>query len=159
MDKLPETLQAIVDAIKANDRGAYDAALEAALQEEAFAIDESAYVDGLEHDALRAAFQARGYEGVPDFDRMREHIEARREPTLTRESFVACGVMLFGDDWKNPISRALGPLHPDGERDAIDDRLVRRWVSGDRPIPAWVRGACILLATQRKAALEAWLSN
>lgn len=162
MNTLPKTLQAIVDAVEAGDRAAYDAALDAALQEKAFAIDEADYRDGMERDALDAAFQARGYAGVPDFDRAQEHreyLEAQRERTLTRESFVAVGELLFGPEWKNAMARALGPLHPDGPREAIDDRLVRRWVSGERPIPSWVRGACVMLATQRKIALEAWLDS
>ncbi|GJD87114.1 hypothetical protein BHAOGJBA_0614 [Methylobacterium hispanicum] len=52
---------------------------------------------------------------------------------------------IYGPDWQRPLSRGLGPLHPDGAREAIDDRLVRRWASGERPIPAWVGPALIRL--------------
>jgi hypothetical protein len=54
-------------------------------------------------------------------------------PTLER-----FGLLLVGADWQRPLARLLGPRHPDGARESIDDRLVRRWYSGDRPIPAWV---------------------
>lgn len=55
------------------------------------------------------------------------------------------GEALHGADWQRPITRGLGPLHPDGAREAIDDRLMRRWVSGERSVPAWVIPAAVSL--------------
>ena len=60
-----------------------------------------------------------------------------------RDRLIACGRLLYGAIWQRSLARGLGPLHPDGPRDSIDDRTVRRWVAGDRPIPAWVWGAMI----------------
>lgn len=61
------------------------------------------------------------------------------------EILVANARLLYGDDWQRPLARGLGPLHPDGPRDSIDDRLVRRWASEERPVPAWVQGALVAL--------------
>lgn len=73
---------------------------------------------------------------------------------------VACST-LMGEDWQRPLARALGPHHPGGARSTIDDRLVRRWASGERPVPEWVRSALVGIAAdavdaQRKrlAAME-----
>lgn len=49
------------------------------------------------------------------------------------------------------MARDLGPLHPDGPRDSIDDRLVRRWSSGQRDIPDWVASALTALLEGRRA--------
>ena len=65
----------------------------------------------------------------------------------------------YGADWQRPLAKGLGPLHPDGAREAIDDRLVRRWASGERPIPTWVGPALAramdiqAAAHERRAAL------
>ena len=66
----------------------------------------------------------------------------------------AAARLLYGDDWQRPLARGLGPLHPDGARDSIDDRLVRRWASGERPVPGWVRGAVVALLEQEASARE-----
>ena len=55
------------------------------------------------------------------------------------------GMLLFGHDWQRPTARALGAFHPNGPRDTIDDRLVRRWATGARPIPDWAVAALISL--------------
>lgn len=47
------------------------------------------------------------------------------------------GRTAFGSDWQRPMARALGPYHPNGPRESIDDRLVRRWASAEREIPEW----------------------
>ena len=69
---------------------------------------------------------------------------------------------LIGPDWQRPLARALGPRHPLGFRKAIDDRLVRRWAAGEKPVPRWVRGALLAIAEEaildqrlRLAAMEA----
>ena len=64
------------------------------------------------------------------------------------EMLERVGVVLCGPDWQRPMARLLGPHHPDGARDSIDDRLVRRWRSGERAVPEWVRGALLRLLNQ-----------
>ena len=65
------------------------------------------------------------------------------------------GEEAFGADWQRPMARALGPHHPDYAREAIDDRLVRRWVSGDRPVPAWVGTVLPTVLRERADTLTA----
>jgi hypothetical protein len=73
------------------------------------------------------------------------------QDSIQRRDLIVCaGSMLFGPEWQRPIARMLGPLHPEGPRDTIDDRLLRRWASGERPIPDWV-----IPALQRAIALRA----
>lgn len=60
------------------------------------------------------------------------------DPTQHRDLVVSASALLFGPEWQRTLARALGPFHPAGAREAIDDRLVRRWASGDREIPDWV---------------------
>lgn len=50
---------------------------------------------------------------------------------MTRQSLAAAGTLLYGSDWQRPLSRALH----------VNDRLVRRWASGEKAIPSWVEGA------------------
>lgn len=57
---------------------------------------------------------------------------------VTFEQLKAAGELLVGPEWQRAFARMLGPFHPDGHRDTIDDRLVRRWATGERPIPPWV---------------------
>jgi hypothetical protein len=71
------------------------------------------------------------------------------------ELFRRVGNALYGAEWQRPMSRALGPLHPDGPREAIDDRLVRRWSSGDRSIPDWVSRALIRVVDEHSGSLRA----
>jgi hypothetical protein len=61
------------------------------------------------------------------------------------------GAALCGPAWKNPMSRVLGPYSPDGPRDHVDPRLVRRWAAGARPIPDWVLAALADLLRERSA--------
>ena len=51
------------------------------------------------------------------------------------------GVALHGVDWQSATARSLGAWHPAGARKGLDERLVRRWVSGERPVPPWVEDA------------------
>lgn len=61
----------------------------------------------------------------------------------------SAGEALYGSQWMRAIAAGLGPLHPDGPRPSIDDRLVRRWAAEERPIPAWVAGALLTLLDAR----------
>lgn len=56
----------------------------------------------------------------------------------SQERLRVAGLHLFGAEWQRPMARALGPHFPGDPREGIDPRLVRRWYSGGRPIPAWV---------------------
>ena len=71
-----------------------------------------------------------------------------------RELLSEAGALLYGDQWQRALARGLGPLHPDGERESIDDRSVRRWVSGERPIPAWVFPALREIAQARAGQMR-----
>jgi len=72
-----------------------------------------------------------------------------------RDLLVRAGSVLFGPEWQRPIARMLGPLHPEVGRGTIDDRLVRRWASGERPIPDWVIPALQRVIASRAAELSA----
>lgn len=63
--------------------------------------------------------------------------------------------MLYGDDWQRPLARGLGPLHPEGARESIDARLVRRWAAGERPVPGWVGTALVSLLESEAFGHEA----
>lgn len=75
------------------------------------------------------------------------------EVTKRRELFIESGRLLYGDQWQRAIARGLGPLHPDGERESIDDRLVRRWAAGERDVPDWVLPAVVEIAEARRRQL------
>ncbi|CAH2606054.1 conserved protein of unknown function (plasmid) [Rhodovastum atsumiense] len=62
------------------------------------------------------------------------------EPSLLARLAIV-GEALHGAEWQRAIARDLGPLHPAGPRPQIDDRLVRRWLAGERPVPAWIGDA------------------
>jgi hypothetical protein len=68
------------------------------------------------------------------------------------------GLAIYGPDWQRPIARALGPLHP-RPRDALDDRLVRRWISRERPAPRWLTTALISLLRQTAQLRRAEAAN
>lgn len=76
---------------------------------------------------------------------------------MDRDLLDAAGRAAFGKEWQRAMARALGPHHPDGARSSIDDRLVRRWASGERPIPGWVWEAlpAVLEAATRVAEVRA----
>lgn len=77
------------------------------------------------------------------------------DSTQRRDLLVSAGSLLFGSEWQRPIARMLGPLHPEGGRGTIDDRLVRRWASGERPIPDWVIPAIQRTIASRATELSA----
>ncbi|MDE2103953.1 MAG: hypothetical protein KGL39_42345 [Patescibacteria group bacterium] len=73
------------------------------------------------------------------------------------------GAVLYGPDWQRALARALGEFHPGGPRRWIDDRLVRRWASYERPVPDWVGPAVATLLERHdgelrsaRGALEKW---
>jgi hypothetical protein len=57
---------------------------------------------------------------------------------MTPKTLARAGTLLLGAEWQRPLARVVGPYHPQGARESIDPRLVQRWASGERPIPAWV---------------------
>lgn len=71
------------------------------------------------------------------------------------EQLTTVGEAIHGAEWQRRIAADLGAHHPRGARDKLDDRLVRRWVAGDRPVPAWVGDALPrVLASARLAAVD-----
>jgi hypothetical protein len=60
---------------------------------------------------------------------------------MTPDMLRGIGEAIYGPEWQRALARALGPRHPDGPRESLDDRLVRRWASGDRSVPSWVPDA------------------
>lgn len=64
------------------------------------------------------------------------------------------GSLLYGTNWQRALARGLGPLHPHGARPSIDERTVRRWAAGDRPVPVWAWGAMASLLTVRRGELS-----
>ena len=63
--------------------------------------------------------------------------------------------LLFGEPSARQLARALGPLHPDGPRDQVDDRLVRRWAAGHREIPRWALTGMAALLDRDRLEMEA----
>lgn len=59
---------------------------------------------------------------------------------MTRQSLAAAASLLYGSHWQRPLSRALN----------INDRLVRRWASGEREIPSWADSAMQRLLDERR---------
>ena len=74
-----------------------------------------------------------------------------------RDILVGAGSMLFGPEWQRAIARTLGRWHPDGARPSIDDRLVRRWATGERAIPSWVFGALASIFEAQRRELDTFL--
>jgi len=67
--------------------------------------------------------------------------------------FRRSGEALYGPQWQRALARALGPMHPDGPREAIDDRFVRRLAAGDRSVPRWIWLALAGLAAAQRESL------
>lgn len=44
------------------------------------------------------------------------------------QPLATAAALLLGERWQRPLARLLD----------VDDRLVRRWATGERPVPAWV---------------------
>lgn len=73
---------------------------------------------------------------------------------MTPALLAKAGRALSGDEWRRPLCRLLGPLHPDGAREEIDQRLMSRWALGQKEIPDWVRPALVGLLWQRSQDLH-----
>ncbi len=73
--------------------------------------------------------------------------------SVDQETLDQAGRLLLGNDWKLPMATLLGPYHPEGARERLDPRLVRRWAAGDRPIPPWVAPALGALLRERAKEL------
>ena len=75
---------------------------------------------------------------------------------MTPADPAPAGRLLSGRDeeWKRPLARMLGAMHPDGPRESLDPRGVDRWASGAREIPGWVGPAVARLLTDLADSLE-----
>ena len=75
---------------------------------------------------------------------------------LSAADLAPAGRLLSGSDeeWKRPLARMLGAMHPDGPRESLDPRGVDRWASGAREIPGWVGPAVARLLTDLADSLE-----
>jgi hypothetical protein len=71
-----------------------------------------------------------------------------------RDPFVSASAMLFGAEWQHAAARALGQFHPNGPREAIDARLIRRWAAGERVVPNWVISALAAMTNLRERELS-----
>lgn len=64
--------------------------------------------------------------------------EVERIGREKREALVEAGQLLCGKRWQRQLAEVLGAHYPDAPRGTIDERLLRRWAAGERPIPGWV---------------------
>lgn len=74
---------------------------------------------------------------------------------ITPDLLAECGRAIHGQDWQRPLARSLGRFHPAGPVTSIDDRLVRRWMAGERPVADWVPDALLELLREKGRACEA----
>lgn len=72
-------------------------------------------------------------------------------PDLLREA----GEALHGERWKAPLARDI--LAPSGQ--PTTERSVRRWASGDWPVPEWASSKIHDLLRTRGAAVAAVLKK
>lgn len=77
------------------------------------------------------------------------------DPVMHPDELRRIGALLFGEEWQRAMARALGPHHPDGPREAIDDAMVRKWARGARSVPAWARPALAIIGRDQIASLRA----
>lgn len=57
-----------------------------------------------------------------------------------RDRLRRCGKLLYGDRWQSDLARALD----------VNDRRVRQWIAGERPIPSGVWADVAGLLRQRQ---------
>ena len=58
---------------------------------------------------------------------------------MTLPEFRAVALALYGHEWQSPLARALG----------VTPRTVRRWASGESPLPGWLEEKLTGLAGAR----------
>jgi hypothetical protein len=76
--------------------------------------------------------------------------------TDRRDILILIGRALYGaGGWQTALARELGPLHPAGGSEPIDDRMIRQWICGIRAIPDWVGPALAQLCDERCRELTA----
>ena len=63
---------------------------------------------------------------------------------MDAERLAECGRALFGAQWQSDMGRAL----------QVNDRTVRRWLKGERPIPDRVSADVNGLLASRMAEIE-----
>lgn len=63
---------------------------------------------------------------------------------MTPDRLAKIATLLLGARWQRPLSRELD----------VDDRLVRRWASGERPIPEWVEPRLLEMVEHRGEELR-----
>ena len=74
---------------------------------------------------------------------------------MNLETLRACGEVLYGPRWQQPLARAL----------KVDDRTVRRWVAGQTSMPDDLPSRLLgVLAAKRSAIKEMqetirWIRN
>ena len=68
----------------------------------------------------------------------------RRLDCNAREQLARAGQLLYGSRWQSDLARALG----------VNDRRVRQWMAGERPIPPgiWADIARLLRERQTDSA-------
>lgn len=68
---------------------------------------------------------------------------------LTEDHLRAVGEALYGPSWQTPLGEAL----------QVADRTVRRWASGETPVPDGVWGDIAKLCATRGNALQRWATK
>jgi DNA-binding transcriptional regulator YdaS (Cro superfamily) len=63
-----------------------------------------------------------------------------RTATAEREQLARAGRLLYGSRWQSELARALD----------VNDRRVRQWMSGERPIPPGIWADIAGLLRQRQ---------
>lgn len=67
---------------------------------------------------------------------------------MTPATLEAAAALLHGTRWKLALAETL----------EVDYRLVRRWASGDRPIPGWVEPALRIELAGRAEEIREFLA-
>lgn len=68
---------------------------------------------------------------------------------ITVDQLTAIGTALYGSQWQSALARDLG----------IADRTMRRWVSGESPIPTGIIAELTRLLRERQMDIEAVLAD
>lgn len=63
---------------------------------------------------------------------------------MTPKTLATVGSALFGPTWQTRLANKI----------AVNDRTVRRWASGEMTIPATLRTELLILAEDRRAAID-----